>query len=293
MVDRREGIQSRERVLPVRDDRIYPETRALAALIVPFLVLAFAILYFFPGDTQRLWAWTVRPTMMPMVMGAGYIGGGYFFVRAIVAARWHEITVGFLPVTTFASSMLLATLLHLDRFNQTSPAFWVWLIIYLTTPFLVFATWLRNRRTDSGALGPGDVPIPSTVRAILGTAGGLVLGTGVVLFLLPTVMIGLWPWTLTPLTAQVMGGWFALPGVFGLTMARDGRWSAARIALQSQAFSIVLLLIAVARAWPEFDPAKVTTYLFVGGMAVLLVGIIALYAALDRRSGIQVARSAK
>ena len=113
--------------------------------------------------------------MMPMVMGAGYIGGGYFFVRAIVAARWHEITVGFLPVTTFASSMLLATLLHLDRFNQTSPAFWVWLIIYLTTPFLVFATWLRNGRTDPGVLGPGDVPIPSTVRAILGTAGALVL----------------------------------------------------------------------------------------------------------------------
>ena len=54
MVDRRERIQTRERVLPVRDDRVYRETQALAALIVPFLVVAFVILYFFPGDTQRL-----------------------------------------------------------------------------------------------------------------------------------------------------------------------------------------------------------------------------------------------
>ena len=36
-----------------RDDRIFRATRVVGAIIVPFLVVAFFILYFFPGDTDR------------------------------------------------------------------------------------------------------------------------------------------------------------------------------------------------------------------------------------------------
>jgi hypothetical protein len=55
-----------------------------------------------------------------------------------------------------------------------------------------------------------------------------------VLLLSPSTMIDIWPWTLTPLTAQVLGGWFVLPGVVAIMMALDGRWSAIRITLESQ-----------------------------------------------------------
>ena len=50
-------------------------------------------------------------------------------------------------------------------------------------------------------------------------------------------MIAVWPWTLTPLTARVAGAMFALPGLVGLGIALDRRWSAARIILQAQAIS--------------------------------------------------------
>ena len=46
-------------------------------------------------------------------------------------------------------------------------------------------------------------------------------------------MIEQWPWQLTPLTAQTLGGWFALPGVTALMMGLDGRWSAIRITLRA------------------------------------------------------------
>ena len=36
----------------MRDDRVFPETRLLGAVIVPFLLVAFALLYFFPEDTR-------------------------------------------------------------------------------------------------------------------------------------------------------------------------------------------------------------------------------------------------
>jgi hypothetical protein len=57
------------------DDRVLPETRWLSALIVPFLLVAFVLLYVFPSDTDRLFAWTIRPDMTPLIMGAGYISG--------------------------------------------------------------------------------------------------------------------------------------------------------------------------------------------------------------------------
>jgi hypothetical protein len=41
-----------------RDDRVLPVTRWLSAAI-RFLIVAFAVLYPFPGDTGRLFAWPV------------------------------------------------------------------------------------------------------------------------------------------------------------------------------------------------------------------------------------------
>ena len=44
-------------------------------VIVPFLVVAFVVLYPWPGDTQRWFAWTIKPTMTPMILGSAYLGG--------------------------------------------------------------------------------------------------------------------------------------------------------------------------------------------------------------------------
>ena len=67
----------------VRDDRILPETRALGFIIPPFLLAAFLILYLFPDRTQDLFAWGVKPPMTPLLMGGGYISGGYYFLRVL------------------------------------------------------------------------------------------------------------------------------------------------------------------------------------------------------------------
>jgi hypothetical protein len=266
-----------------RDDRILPATRWVAWAIVPILAAAFLVLYFQPDNTTQLFAWTIKPRMTPLLMGAGYIGGAYFFWRAALARRWHKVAIGFLPVTTFASFMTIATLLHWDRFNHTHPAFFVWVALYATTPFVVFLVWWRNRRTDPGTGDADDIVMPAGARWVMGLFGAIILITGVLLFLLPNLMIGIWAWQLTPLTARVAGGWFALAGVAWLGIARDSRWSAHRIALQSQAFSIALILIGVARAWSDLDPAKPMTWFFVGGMCFLLMLIVVVYAGIEAR----------
>ena len=92
----------------------------------------------------------------------------------------------------------------------------------------------------------------------------------------PSTMIGIWPWMLTPLTAQTLGGWFALPGITAIVMGLDARPSAVRITLHSQAIGLALILVAAARDWGSFDTSNELSYVFVVGLAALLLGLLAL-----------------
>jgi hypothetical protein len=264
-----------------RDDRVLASTRALGVFIVPFLLVAFPLLYLLPDGTGDWWAWEIRPSMTALIMGAGYLAGAYFFIRVALATRWHEVHLGFLPITAFTAFLGVATLVHWDRFDHDHVAFWIWTGLYLTTPFLVPLAWLRNRRTDPGTLGsPGDRYVPDLVRSILGAVGLLQVAIAVVLITSPSTMIDIWPWPLTTLGAATLGAWFALPGVTALMMAVDGRPSAIRITLESQLIGLALILLATARAWEQFDTSSASTYVFVSGIVVLLAGLAALRASM-------------
>ena len=73
-------------------------TRLLALVIIPFLLGAFVILYGFPRDTARLFAWPIKPTMTSMMLASAYLGGAYFFVRVLAERHWNVINGGFPPV---------------------------------------------------------------------------------------------------------------------------------------------------------------------------------------------------
>ena len=214
--------------LPANDvgnDRVLKETRWLSVIIVPFLLAAFCILYLFPDHTQELFAWNIKPRMTSMMLGAAYLGGVYFFVRAALATRWHWIQVGFLPITLFTALMGIATLLHWDRFNHGHISFVTWAVLYFTTPFLVLAAWLRNRNMDPGTMDSDDVLVPLAIRWGIGVLGVLTFLIAMLLFLRPDLMSSVWPWKLSPLTARVLGGLFALTGAEEMSIALDARWS--------------------------------------------------------------------
>ena len=68
---------------PQRDDSILSVTRLLAGAVIPFLVAAFLILYLSPEDTANLFAWSIASPLTTSLMGAGYLGGAYFFARVL------------------------------------------------------------------------------------------------------------------------------------------------------------------------------------------------------------------
>ncbi|SDB88765.1 hypothetical protein GA0111570_106123 [Raineyella antarctica] len=250
------------------DDRVLRFTKGLSAFIAPFLIVAFVVLYGFPTETGRLFAWTMRPTMTPMVLASAYLGGFYFFVRALWTARWSSLRVGFLSVALFATLLGVATVIHWDKFNHHHFAFWLWTGLYFTAPFLVIFAYLSNRRfaapTEASELRLGGVS-----RWMVALVGLAALSTGITMFVAPGQMIPVWPWALTPLTCRVVGAIFCL-GSAGLGVVRDPRWITIRLMLQVEALMIVLMAIAALRASGEFHPERPLTWLlFVGFMGVL------------------------
>jgi len=181
-----------------------------------------------------------------------------------------------LPVIVFATLLGVTTILHWDRFNHQHISFFAWAGLYFTTPFLVFASWFLNKNQDHGAIEQGEKIIPDFVRLLMGLFGGLTLLVAGILFLLPDLIIDQWPWALTPLTARVMGAMFSLPGLVGLGVAFDRRWSAANLILQSQGVSILLILIGAARSTNEFNWINPGSWIFVGSLGMMLLAICLL-----------------
>lgn len=276
-------MTSRAAERATHDDRVLRTTQVVSLVIIPFLVLAFVVLYGRPGDTGRLFAWPIKPPLTALLLGSVYLGGAYFFARAARSTRWHTVKAGFPPVATFATLMGIATVLHWGKFTHDHVAFWLWVALYFTTPFLVAGVWLANRRFEDRDAA-GEVMVPQTMARIIGSLGVLAVAMTVFLFLFPQQAADVWPWTLTPLTARVMAAIFAL-GLAAVGAFTERRWSAYRLMVQVEIVMLVLILVGGVRAGGDWDPSNVLTWLFAAGFTGVLVASLVLYVRLETQAG--------
>jgi hypothetical protein len=266
----------------VRDDRLLVETRVLAGVVIPVLLIASTVLLGFPSKTKDLFAWPIQAHMSSFALAVPYAAGVYYFARFLLNGRWHRVAAGLLPVGSFVTVEALATVLHWDRFTHDSPAFWLWASLYVMTPVIVPLIWWRNRATDPGAPEVDDVVLPLAARMGFLVAGAGQLMVALFLVLLPNTAIDIWPWPLTPLTARSTAGWFAF-GLAGIMLARETRWSAARVIVEAILLGLAIGLASVVRAWEEFDTGRITTWVFLATLGAATVLLILLYAAMERR----------
>jgi hypothetical protein len=263
-----------------------------AALVV-FIILvpAVIVLWGTPGETADRWAWTIKPDLTPIFLGSGYGAGAFFFFRTFRAKAWHPSSAGVLGASVFAALMLVATIIHWDRFNHGDApflaafAFYGWVSVYIVSPFVVFALWWRNRATDPREPAPGD---PLLDRRVLLAARGFGAGAliaAAVFFLSPDTAIDIWPWQLSPLTARVLASFVAQVGVGALVLSTDRRWSTWRLIVETFLVATAFLLIGAARAFDDFDEHDVMTYVYLGGLVATDVALLALYRRMQRAGG--------
>jgi hypothetical protein len=273
-----------------RDDRVLPETRWASLVVFVILVPAFVILWGFPAHTSDLWAWTIKPDLTPIFLGAGYGAGAYFFWRTFRATHWHPSAPGVIGAAVFAALMLLATLIHWDRFNHGDApflaafAFYAWVGVYIISPFVVGWLWWRNQRTDAGLALASDAIVPPRVRlgARLFAAGAFAAAT--VFFVRPSIAIDLWPWHLTPLTARVLASFTAQVGVGAFFLSRDQRWSTWRLLVQTFFVATALQLAGAIRAFGDFDRGNPMTWLYLLGLVAADAALLLLYRNMSRQA---------
>ncbi|MEA2685385.1 MAG: hypothetical protein QOE93_580 [Actinomycetota bacterium] len=255
------------------DDRVLPATRALSIFIIPFLVVGFAVLFFWPKDTDTLFAWKINPPLTAMLLASVYIGGAWFFVQAARAKSWQTIKGGFVPVGVFATTMGLNTILHWDKFIHENVAFWLWAGLYFTTPFLVFAVFFANRRMTGAG---GGLQLSDGATWTIATLGFLAPAMGLFLYVAPKRGIDVWPWMLTPLTARSTSAIFLL-GVAGIGVIFDRRWQAVRIPLQVAMVMLTLILVSVLRDFDSVDTDRPLAFVLIAGFVAVLLGAAVLY----------------
>jgi hypothetical protein len=272
-----------------RDGRILRATHWASLVVFLILVPALVILWGLPARTADAWAWTIKPDLTPIFLGAGYGAGAYFFLRTFLSRQYHPSAAGIFGAAFFAALMLIATIIHWDRFNHGDApligamVFYGWVGVYAVSPFVVLALWWRNRRTDAGEPAPGEAIVPPAVRRTAQVVGGGALVAAAVFFLAPEQAIDVWPWALTPLTSRVLGSFTAQVGVGALLLSLDRRWSAWKLIVQTFFVATALLLVGAVRAWGDFDTGNVVTYLYLGGLVAGDVALLLLYRGMTRQ----------
>jgi hypothetical protein len=268
--------------LTTNNEAVRPLTPAMRGMlwVGGFLVFLAGIqLYFLTEYTDTWFSWTIDSALTASFLGAFYWTS---VALASLSARqriWANARVGLPGVQVFVVLMLVATLLHLDKFHFDSSdsmargAAWLWLAVYALEPPVLFAIYMHQLRVP-GADPPRTAPTPNWFIGLIGLQAVVVLVAGVALFVAPEDAGNWWPWALTPLTAHAITAWLIGLGLVLVSSVREKDFARLRPATASYTVLGTLQFVALARYPDEVDWGATQTWIYVAFLvSVLFVGV--------------------
>ena len=230
-----------------------------------------------PADTATNFAWPIQPVVMAAVLGGFYITSAPLFLLPLFARRWEMIRPMILPAALFSTVQLAATFLHWDKFSVGTIPFYVWFASYLLPPpiFVAAYLWHQGQATPSSIETSNTLPL--WLKRLLISLGSLLTIGGALIFLFPGLLIPVFPWQLTPLTARSLSGWLIALGAIMLTMALENDRTRARLATPMFFLVLPALLLQMLRYADQVDWGNAV--LWIGLMLFALIGFCGLYLA--------------
>ena len=135
------------------------------------------------------------------------------------ATRWRSFSLLPPALWVLATSLLLATIIHDDRFKWDYPPTWVWTLVYGFVPLAIpFLVWRQRRVAEP--LPPAD-PRLLPLRVLSRRRRRRRAGRRVALYVAPVSVGEDWLWPLTPLLARAVASWYALFGVAAADATRS------------------------------------------------------------------------
>jgi hypothetical protein len=175
-------------------------------------------LYLLPGRADTDYAWAIRPSVNAAFIGAGFLAGtlatGLVLWRA---TRWRSFSLLVPALWVLATTLLVATIVHEDRFRWEYPPTWVWTVVYLGVPLAIPILVVRQRQVAEPL--PAPDPALRVLRVLSGLAGLCLIAGAFALYVAPVDLGERWLWPLTPLLARAVAAWYALFGTMLLTLA--------------------------------------------------------------------------
>lgn len=265
------------------DRSVRPTTRGVRIFFYATSVIvltAVVPLFIFSTQTDVGFAWTIKPSATAAFLGAGYLAACFLEFLSARERAWSRARLGMTGVLTFTVLTLVATLLHLDRFHfhDTHPlahfSAWAWLALYVFTPVVIVVLLIPQLRVPGGD-APTSVPMSTWAKVLLGFEAIALMSVGILLFVAPERFASIWPWTLTPLTAQAVASWLISVGFVAGWAVREGDVDRppAIAALLSLG---VAELVALARFHGDVDWGRPNAWIYLGFLVlVALTGLLA------------------
>lgn len=233
----------------------------LFGIVLPLLFIAGVQLFILAEQTETYFAWTFASPLSAAFMGAGYWAAMLHAYSGARAKSWATVRTSLPAALTATTLLTITTFLHLDKFHFDSPLFitrfvtWVWIIVYVTVPFILFAAWAIQSRLP-GADVKGRNPLRGWMRGGFALLAAFALLSGLALFIAPTAMSTIWPWEVTPLAGRAISSWLTAFGLAGAALASENDIKHGAGTASSLFAFCVLQLIVLARYSSAIDWGK-------------------------------------
>ena len=275
-------------------DHVEPEQAAAGGVLVgtKWLLTAFAVLTLLAvvqllvlaDVADRYWAWTIHTEQSAAFVGAGYGAGFVLSVLSLRMTRWCDIRIPIVTVTAFTLLTTVSTFVHMHRLHLEDGgsiarmAAWTWLAVYLVVPVACVVV-IARQELARGPAEPVVRPMPRWLVRALAVEGAVLLAAGALLFAGgisvhhhdATELTSFWPWSLTPMSAMVIGAWliaFALAAWMAIRQ-RD----LAQLFVPGVTYTAfgVFELIAVVWHWPQVSSKDPWTWVYVSVLVAITV----------------------
>jgi hypothetical protein len=207
--------------------RVTSELRWALRIAAALVFIAGVQLFIFADQTDRYFAWTIRPPLTAAFLGAAFWATCFISLLGATRQEWARVRAVVPTVLTFSTLTLIVTLLHVDRFHFDSGqasaviAAWAWLAVYVLVPPVGLFLYVRQLRVPGGD-PPRGPALPGWLRVVLVVHTAVLLVLGLALFVAPVdVASRVWPWTLSELTGRAVAAWLLATGVHAVLVLRE------------------------------------------------------------------------